>query len=258
MIAPMQARLLLFTFALLHGCAARPVSVFDHPSATQSVRIVPLYGGAPPPAAPASRETRIALAKARQQLQAAQKAVPAYQDRDRLLAEAEQAANEGNNPRAQSLARQAAARAEFAVETKSTREAATLLKALYDTTGLSDAQFAQLRAAEAQLLRGENAAALQGLKTIKAVAQKPRDYTIQRGDTLSGIAARESVYGNSLLWPLIWAANRDRIPDPHRLRAGAALKIRPSPSVDEVVQAIQTARQYPARVKVGRVKTLPR
>lgn len=253
----MQIRLLLPALVLLHGCASAPVSVFDRVENERSVRIVPLYDGTPLPPA-ASTETRVALGKARQQTQAAQKTAPAYQDRDRLLPLAEQAAREGNNPRAQSLARQATARGESAVETQRTREAATLLKSLYDTTGLSDGQLAQLRSAEAQLVRGENAAALARLQSIKAVAQKPRNYTIKRGDTLSTIAARESVYGNSLLWPLLWAANRERIPDPHRLRAGATLKIRPSPTVDEVVQAIATARQYPSRVRIGKVKTLPK
>ena len=47
-------------------------------------------------------------------------------------------------------------------------------------------------------------------------------------------------------------------PNPNRLRAGQKIRIRPSPSVDEVVQAIQTARQYPSRVRIGAVKTLPK
>lgn len=246
---------LLLLLALLQGCATAParVSVFDRAAATRPVRIVALYDGK---AAPASTETRTALAKARQQVQAAQKIVPVYQDRQRLFSLAEQAANEGNNPRAQSLARQAGSRADFAVENQRTREAAALLKNLYDTTGLSDVQLAAMRAAEAQLVRGENVTALKTLQSIKAVAQKPRDYTVRRGDTLSAIAARETVYGNSLLWPLLWAANRDTIADPHRLRAGQTLKIRPSPTVDEVVLAIGEARQYPARVRIGTVKTL--
>ncbi len=253
----MQIRLLLPALVLLHGCASTPTSVFDRVESERAVRIVPLYDGSAPPAA-ASAETRVALAKARQQTQTAQKIAPAYPDRDRLLPLAEQAAREGNNPRAQSLARQATVRGESAVETQRTREAAALLKSLYDTTGLSDAQLAQLRSAEAQLVRGENAPALKRLQAIKAAAQKPRDYTVKRGDTLSTIAARESVYGNSLLWPLLWQANRASIPNPHRLRAGARMKIRPSPTVDEVVKAIAEARQYPSRVRIGTVKTLPK
>ncbi|MES2682424.1 MAG: LysM peptidoglycan-binding domain-containing protein [Pseudomonadota bacterium] len=245
---------LLCLALLLQGCATPPVSLFDSPAS--AVRVVPLDDGRPV-AAP-SEETRIALARARQQVQVAQKSAPDYRDRERLLAAAEQAAREGNNPRAQSLARQAGNRADYATDAARTRQAAALLKALYDTTGLNDAQLASLRAAEAQLVRGESAAAVTRLHAIKAVTQKTRPYTVQRGDTLTAIAARENVYGNSLLWPLLWAANRDTIPNPNRLRAGQKIRIRPSPSVDEVVQAIQTARQYPSRVRIGAVKTLPK
>lgn len=245
-------RSLLLLTLLLTACSAAkpPPSVFDLPQA-RPVAIVPLYDSS-------SAETKAALAATRRQVQQAKKIAPAYSDRDRLLQQAEQAARAGNNPRAQSLARQAGARAEGATEAQRTREAATLLKALYDTTGLSDLQLATLRAAETQLVRGNSFAALRQLQTLKTAAQKPRDYRVRRGDTLTSIAARQGVYGNSLLWPLIWQANRDTLPDPNRLRPGQPLKIRPSPSIDEVVQAIHIARLYPSRVRIGPVKTLPR
>lgn len=255
----MPSRLLLLpAIALLQGCAAKPVSLFDRPPPPRPVAIVPLYEGGDETFTASAADTRKAVADARRKVETARKGTRADPDRERLLPQAEQAARQGNNPRAQSLARQAGNRADAALQAQRTREAAALLKVLYDTTGLSDAQLAGLRAAEAQLVRGENLAALTQLRSIQTVAQKPRGYTVQRGDTLSAIAAREGVYGNSLLWPLLWAANREAIPDPHRLRAGQTLKIRPSPTVDEVVQAIQTARQHPARVKIGRVKTLPK
>ena len=253
----MRTALPLLAALLMTACANAPPQSLFAGVAERPLRVVPLVDGPPPPPVTPNAETRKALALARQQQGAAIKVAPGYQDRDRLLSQAEAAAREGNNPRAQSLARQATARAESAVEAVRTREAATLLKALYDTTGLSDAQLAALRAVEAQLVRGENAAALKGLKSIQAKAQQPRPYEVRRGDTLTAIAARESVYGNSLLWPLIWEANRDTLPDPNRLRPGQKLNIRPSPSVEEVVKAIATARQYPARVRIGRVKTLP-
>lgn len=246
---------LCFPLLLLHGCAsAPPVSLFDR-APEAAVRIVPLASG-PATNQAASPETQRALAAATRQLGQTQRSLPRYRESDLLLQQAREAAAEGNNPRAQSLARQAAARAEGALEAQRTREAARLLQALYNTTGLSDTQLAQLRAAETRLLRGETLAAVRALKSIKAKAAQPRHYTVRRGDTLSGIASRESVYGNSLLWPLIWQSNRATLPDPDRLRPGQNLKIRPSPSIEEVVQAIQTARQYPSRVKIGRVKTL--
>ncbi len=252
-LPPAHYSLPLLAALLLQACASRPGSVFEPPARARPVAIVPLFEGSDD--TPAG-ETRTALADAGQRVQAASKKPGGYRDRDRLLTAAQGAAREGNNPRAQSLARQAGARADTAVEAQRTREAAALLKTLYDTTGLTDAQFGQLRAAEAALVRGENATALRQLQGLNSAVQTPRAYTVQRGDTLSTIAARDGVYGNSLLWPLLWAANRSTLADPHSLRAGATLKIKASPTLEEVVDAIKTARQYPSRVRIGKVKTL--
>lgn len=52
-----------------------------------------------------------------------------------------------------------------------------------------------------------------------------RVYTVERGDTLSGIA--QKVYGRSGLWRRIYEANRGAIPDPDRLKVGTELTIPP-------------------------------
>lgn len=249
---------LLLATALLGACAQLPWQTEGEapPQIGRKLAVVPLHDATAEETL--ARETRQSLAAARGRERAALRAAPGTRDRDRLLQQAETAAREGNNPRAQSLARQAGARADATLEAARTREAAALLKTLYDTTGLSDAQLASLRAAETALVRGENAKAVAQLRALQSSAKAPRDYRVQRGDTLSAIAAREGVYGNSLLWPLLWEANRERIPDPHRLKAGMTLTIRPSPTVAQVVEAIRTARQYPARVRIGTVKTLPK
>ncbi len=44
-----------------------------------------------------------------------------------------------------------------------------------------------------------------------------RSYRVRRYETLSDIAAREDVYGESDLWPILFDANRDLIRDPDRL-----------------------------------------
>jgi nucleoid-associated protein YgaU len=251
----MRSALPLTAVLLLAGCASAPPSVFKEEPVASRVRIVPLFDADNETAL--AQDTQRTITTARTRSQQARRSAR-YRDREALLTQAEQAAREGNNPRAQSLARQASARAEAAADTQREREAAGLLKKLYDTTGLSDRQLAGLRAAEAALVRGESAAALRQLQAIQTIATKPRDYTVQGGDTLSGIASRDAVYGNSLLWPLLWEANRDRVPDPHRLKAGMTLTIRPSPTIEQVVQAIRTAREYPARVRIGTVKTLPK
>jgi nucleoid-associated protein YgaU len=50
-----------------------------------------------------------------------------------------------------------------------------------------------------------------------------RHYTVQRGDTLSGIA--QHVYGKASRWHAIFAANRHQIDDPDLIRPGQVLLI---------------------------------
>jgi nucleoid-associated protein YgaU len=53
-----------------------------------------------------------------------------------------------------------------------------------------------------------------------------REYTVQSSDTLSGIA--QKMYGRSAQWRKIYQANRDRIENPDRLKAGVVLRIPPA------------------------------
>jgi nucleoid-associated protein YgaU len=50
-------------------------------------------------------------------------------------------------------------------------------------------------------------------------------YTVQPGDTLSGIAKK--IYGDFRLWPIIYEANRDKISSPNLIRVGMELLIPP-------------------------------
>ncbi|MCC5785867.1 MAG: LysM peptidoglycan-binding domain-containing protein [Phycisphaerales bacterium] len=54
-----------------------------------------------------------------------------------------------------------------------------------------------------------------------------RTYTVRSGDSLSVISQR--VYGSARHWRVLYEANRDRIPDPDRLRVGAELRVPPLP-----------------------------
>lgn len=56
--------------------------------------------------------------------------------------------------------------------------------------------------------------------------QGEREYTVQSSDTLSGIA--QKMYGRSAQWRKIYQANRDRIENPDRLKAGVVLRIPPA------------------------------
>lgn len=48
-------------------------------------------------------------------------------------------------------------------------------------------------------------------------------YVVQKGDTLSKIA--EEVYGDKMLYPQIFEANRDILSDPDKIRPGQTLRI---------------------------------
>ena len=55
----------------------------------------------------------------------------------------------------------------------------------------------------------------------------PTTYTVQKGDTLSGIAKK--FYGDSSKWRIIYNANKDKIKDPNLIRTGWVLTI-PDPN----------------------------
>ena len=69
------------------------------------------------------------------------------------------------------------------------------------------------------------------------------NYRVRRGENLFAIAARRKVYGDALLWPLIYKANRDQIKDPQQIYPGQVLSI-PRDVTDEEKEAARvTARE---------------
>lgn len=69
------------------------------------------------------------------------------------------------------------------------------------------------------------------------------EYTVVRGDTLSGIAAR---FGKS--WQELWALNRDRVSDPNRIFAGQKLKVWAATVGNSVTQPAPAAPQQRVHV----------
>lgn len=59
-------------------------------------------------------------------------------------------------------------------------------------------------------------------------SQPEKTYTVEAGDTLSEIASK--LYGKSALWRHLANANKDRLPDASKLRAGLILRVPPPPS----------------------------
>lgn len=66
---------------------------------------------------------------------------------------------------------------------------------------------------------------------------------VQSGEDLAEIAARPEVYGDALLWPLIYKANRDQIKDPKEIFSGQSFVIPRDKTRDEAESARQEARE---------------
>lgn len=56
-------------------------------------------------------------------------------------------------------------------------------------------------------------------------AEEVIEYIVRRGETLWSIAARNEIYGDARLWPLIYRYNRDQIVDPARIFPKQRLRI---------------------------------
>ncbi|GAB4556595.1 MAG: hypothetical protein Tsb0017_10630 [Geothermobacteraceae bacterium] len=70
-------------------------------------------------------------------------------------------------------------------------------------------------------------------------------YTVAEGDSLPGIAARPEVYGDPLLWPLLYQANRDQLTDPRKIYPGQELTIPRNLKSEELEAARLEARKSP-------------
>ena len=74
---------------------------------------------------------------------------------------------------------------------------------------------------------------------IKLVDQ----YSVGEGENLWTISAKPQVYGEGLLWPLLYQANRDQIKDPRQIFPGQILGIRRDTTEAELEEARQKARE---------------
>ncbi|MDG5469900.1 LysM peptidoglycan-binding domain-containing protein [Deltaproteobacteria bacterium IMCC39524] len=82
----------------------------------------------------------------------------------------------------------------------------------------------------------------------KVVKTKPKvvpasDYTVGDGENLWTISAQPEVYGEGLLWPLLYQANRDQIKDPRQIFPGQSLSIRRDMTEADLEDARQRARE---------------
>ena len=219
----------------------------------------PLAREAPelPPASPPSRPPNAASARSEAELRGAQQQmqqaealveqtrqlIPGWNGADGDLLQARTALSQGETAEVRVAVREARARAEEALSDHYARLANGELARSYAFSGLDEGHLLQLRAAEEILVTGNSRLAYGRLRELnRQLEKRVRTYTVRSGDSLWVIAGRPEVYANSLLWPLIWQANVTVIPDPDRLRRGQVLKLRPHPSVQEIVDAVDSAR----------------
>jgi nucleoid-associated protein YgaU len=74
-------------------------------------------------------------------------------------------------------------------------------------------------------------------------AEPITSYSVGEGETLWTISAQSQVYGDGLLWPLLYQANRDQIKDPRQIFPGQVLSIRRDMSDRDIEDARQRARE---------------
>lgn len=79
-------------------------------------------------------------------------------------------------------------------------------------------------------------------KANERIVQPRVSYTVSEGDLLWSIAKRPDIYGDPLLWPLIYQANRDQIKDPRKIYAGQTLSIPRNISESEREEARNRAK----------------
>jgi hypothetical protein len=75
----------------------------------------------------------------------------------------------------------------------------------------------------------------------------PVYHTVARGETLPLIAALADVYGDQMLWPLLYRANRDQIRDPAHIWPGQILRIPRNLSNEEIDEARRYSQEKPLR-----------
>jgi len=130
---------------------------------------------------------------------------------------------------------------------------------------LADEGQARLAEEEAERIRAEEQArqaARLKVKEVETPPQKPEvpappklvpkqpqktepitSYSVGEGETLWTISAQPQVYGDGLLWPLLYQANRDQIKDPRQIFPGQVLSIRRDMSDKDIEDARQRARE---------------
>lgn len=99
---------------------------------------------------------------------------------------------------------------------------------LADDAGRQARQSVTIAAAEKKRVEEERRRAEEEARRLaeqRRLNAKPASYTIKDGDCLWDIAAMDKVYGDPLLWPLLYEANNNRINNPDLIYADGEIAI---------------------------------
>jgi nucleoid-associated protein YgaU len=142
------------------------------------------------------------------------------------------AATAGANPENLAAAQQALTRAEALLE-----GTAILLD-----QGNTEQVLSQLRMVESDCLAAQELSTEARLLATSRLPAQPEQYRVRRGDTLWSISGQAQIYLNPLMWPILYKANRQHVPDPDRIFPQQFLAIPRHLSQEEISLAIQRAR----------------
>lgn len=124
-------------------------------------------------------------------------------------------------------------------------EAQALLKRASERAGLGDLELTRIEAAERKIANGEHQAAIESLALLNAdLDRSVRLYAVAKSENLRAVAARPENYGNAALWPLIWRANLEALPEPWQVQRDQLLIVPSFPSLTEVTAALRYAEEH--------------
>ncbi|MGD8378499.1 MAG: LysM peptidoglycan-binding domain-containing protein [Gammaproteobacteria bacterium] len=160
-----------------------------------------------------------------------------------LLAQAQTAAQAGDDQKAQDLAGQAKSAATQALNDCWQTQASQQMDEAKSYTNLTADQMARLNDAEAAMASGDYKRAYDTLSALNAeLRAATMSYTVVRGDSLWKISGKSEVYGNPYEWPLIYKANSDKIKDADLIYPGQNFDVKQHPMQSDVDAAVQHAK----------------
>jgi LysM repeat protein len=71
-------------------------------------------------------------------------------------------------------------------------------------------------------------------------------YSVKNGDSLWRISGKETVYGDSFKWPLLFKANKAKIDDPDLIYPRQSIKVSKDFTADEEADAVNKSKETPA------------